>query len=254
MNQFILALSGIPASGKTRLANAIWDSLSDETPVEVVSTDAWRDEEYYSSFTPELENRVRAEALRKTKELVQNGLSVIHDDTNYYTSMRHELYQLAVQFGCVFGVVYVSTPLSKSKEWNDARETPIPIEVVERISERMDVPGSKYAWDRPIAVVDMNSDNLVDAAKEIVELLRNQEPPVIEAETEAELNAYNKLDSATRKVVSEFLREHPSYRLDPRVSSLRRELLKEARALGIKVHEAEQILKVRLGILAARVS
>ncbi|MFW9864373.1 MAG: AAA family ATPase, partial [Candidatus Thorarchaeota archaeon] len=95
MERFLLALCGIPSSGKTTLARAIKDHLMKEIKVEIVSTDRWRDEEFYSDFKPEKERRVRREALEKTRRLVQDGMSVIHDDTNYYASMRHELFAIA---------------------------------------------------------------------------------------------------------------------------------------------------------------
>lgn len=254
MNQFIVALCGIPASGKTILARVIQELLSVETDVVIVDTDTCRDEAYCSNFTPELEKKVRKEALRRTEEIVKSGRSVIHDDTNYYTSMRHELYEIAVRHGCAFGVVFVSTPLEKSLEWNSLRKKPIPEDVVKRIKERMNTPGTKYTWDSPVAIVNLSREKTIDAAKNVVESIRDLSLPNIEGSPTAESNAYNQIDSVTRRVVSEFLQEYPSYRSDPRVSRLRRELLVEARTLQLEVREVERMLRVRLGILADRTS
>jgi O-phosphoseryl-tRNA(Sec) kinase len=116
MKQFLLVLCGIPASGKSTLANEIKNVLNQRVELEIVSTDKWRDEAYYSSFSPEKETQVRERALKRTSFLLSIGTSVIHDDTNYYTSMRHELYDLARINECVFAVVYVATPLDIALE------------------------------------------------------------------------------------------------------------------------------------------
>ncbi|MHA1485102.1 MAG: AAA family ATPase, partial [Candidatus Thorarchaeota archaeon] len=92
MNQFLLALCGLPASGKSSLADAIRVAVRSKGPkVEVVRTDEWRDDTYYSEFVPEKEGEVRQAALARVETLIGKGKSVVHADTNYYNSMRHEL-------------------------------------------------------------------------------------------------------------------------------------------------------------------
>ncbi len=60
MNQFILALCGLPASGKSSLADAIRSTVySKGLEVEVVRTDEWRDDAYYSDFVPEKEGCIQ---------------------------------------------------------------------------------------------------------------------------------------------------------------------------------------------------
>ena len=81
MNQFILALCGLPAAGKSVLADAIQKALNYD--VEIVRTDEWRDNEYYTDWKPEKEKPVRQKALERVKKLAAEGKSVIHDDTNY---------------------------------------------------------------------------------------------------------------------------------------------------------------------------
>ncbi|MHA2212800.1 MAG: AAA family ATPase [Candidatus Thorarchaeota archaeon] len=146
MTQFLLIICGIPASGKTSLAEALRSALEKSNKVRIVSTDVWRDEEYYLDFKPENEKAVRKKALEHTSLHIAEGFSVISDDTNYYQSMRHELYDLARQAECTFGVVFVNTPLDTAIRWNQMRESSVPEEVVRRIDDRLDIPGSKYAW------------------------------------------------------------------------------------------------------------
>ena len=84
MTQFLLVLCGLPASGKSALADAIQVEM--DSDIEIVRTDDWRDDKYYTDWKPEREKPVRQAALEKTRSLVSSGKSVIHDDTNYYAS------------------------------------------------------------------------------------------------------------------------------------------------------------------------
>ncbi|MFW9966815.1 MAG: AAA family ATPase [Candidatus Thorarchaeota archaeon] len=248
MNQFLIAMCGIPSSGKSVLAKAILENVRGKMKVEIVSTDDWRDEGFYADFKPENERQVRKDALRYTKELIGNGVSVIHDDTNYYTSMRHELFEVAIDRPCNFAVIHVSTSVETAIQWNKERGTLIPEEVILRISGRLDPPGSKYAWDTAISVVDMSMQTAEVAAREIMERLEvlvplgNSMNHVMTKSPSSDAL----IDVVTRQVVTRFLGEHPEYRGDMQVSRLRRELLKEGKRAGISPDKIEQVLMERL--------
>ncbi|MHA2140864.1 MAG: AAA family ATPase [Candidatus Thorarchaeota archaeon] len=247
MQQFLLALCGIPSSGKTTLASAIESQPDFGTRIEIVSTDRWRDEEFYSDFRPEKEHNVRKKALETTRKLIREGVSVIHDDTNYYASMRHELYEIAMERACIFTVVYVSTSAETAVRWNQKRGSPIPEQVIRKIEEKLDLPGSKYAWDRPIAEVDPMTQKSHEAAQEIVDRLMAIPPIDTQTDQIAQTSSSaTLLDVATRQVVSRFLKERPEYMTDSRVSKLRREFLAEARSQGYSAYDVDQKLTKRL--------
>ncbi|MHA2064791.1 MAG: AAA family ATPase [Candidatus Thorarchaeota archaeon] len=252
MEQFLLAMCGIPSSGKTTLARAIKDELNEVLRVEIVSTDRWRDGEFYSDFRPEKEHNVRKEALDIACRLIQNGASVIHDDTNYYTSMRHELYDIAGQNKIVFAVVHVSTPAELAVQWNMDRKRPVPVGVIEKIEKRFDFPGSKYAWDRPIATHNLGVDNPNDDALEIVERIESLFPVISEIRS-SDKSISDLLDVITRQVVKRFLVENPSMREDARISKERRSLLAYAKKEGLSPFETEEQFRVKLGKLVSRV-
>jgi len=230
MNQFLLALCGLPASGKSALADAIRLAVRSKGPiVEIVRTDEWRDDSYYSDFVPEKEGEVRQAALARVETLIGKGKSVIHDDTNYYNSMRHELLEVAIDAKCAFGIVHVTTPLEEALKWNRERPgTRIPDYVIQRISERFDRPGARYLWDCPLAEVDMSTLDLDSTVGAIVntlctlEIIRQPKP------TLASDSAFEKLDLVTRNAVSEFLRNHPELRKNQEVSIIRQRVLKRA--------------------------
>ena len=226
MNQFILALCGLPASGKSTLAKAICKALEDQ--VEIVNTDTWRDDLYYQDWKPEKEEPVRQRALAKTRELVAQGRSVIHDDTNYYTSMRHELFEIAIEKRCGYATLHVTTPLPMALKWNREREnTRFPNSVIKGINKRFDLPGRKYLWDDAILEVDMASQNLKDVIPEIVQSLEELPPAREPRPRLVTFTQFEQLDIATRRTVSEFLKEHPELRGNREVSEIRRSVLRD---------------------------
>lgn len=251
MELFLLALCGIPSSGKTTLARAIKGQFDSGVRLEIVSTDRWRDEDFYSNFRPEKEHTVRNEALENTRKLIQKGVSVIHDDTNYYTSMRHELYDIARKNKTLFAVVHVTTPVELAVQWNMERENPVPNGVIEKIAERFDVPGSKYAWDRPIATHNLGIDDPNKAGSEIVERIDSL-APIKERTRSSDKTKGDLLDVITRQVVKHFLDENPSMRKNPLVSRERRSLLIHAKEQGLSPFETEQQFLVILRELASR--
>ena len=172
MKQFLMALCGLPASGKTTLAQAIKMAIGSD--IEIVTSDEWRDEAYYTDWKPEKEGMVRQTSLIRVHELIQQGMSVIHDDTNYYKSMRHDLYKIALERRCLFTIVHVTTSVETAILWNAKREdSEINEDVIRKIAERFDSPGGRYLWDYPDMEVDMATNDLGAVVTKIVDLLNS---------------------------------------------------------------------------------
>ncbi len=245
MGPFLLALCGIPASGKTTFASRIQERFSsEECETMLVSTDEWRNDSYYSNFIPEKENAVRKNALEKTRQALLQRINVIHDDTNYYASMRHDLYNLAIEHAYAFGVVFIRTPLDIALEWNRDRERPLPDSVIEKINDRLDVPGSKYTWDTPIATVDMAKDDIdgcIDTIKKKLGILRPSRPLGKPVPGDAEF-----YDGLTRRIVHEFLKERKELRRTREISRIRKQVLKEAITHRMDSEEVRWTLLSRL--------
>ncbi len=245
MYQFLLAICGLPASGKTTLANALWNRSKDYLDVQLISTDMWRDEAFYSDFQPWKEQKVRERARIETQDFLLIGDSIVHDDTNYYASMRHELYEMARFVGCFFGVIHVTTPLEVALEWNRQRTSNIPDEVIERIDERFDLPGSKYAWDQPIFKFNPLTMNTTKAVDEIVEILGKAEPSYI-TERKKYQELKNDYDAVSRNVVATFLREYRDLRGDPMVSKIRKDVIEKAKSKSIPIDAMKEQLMSEL--------
>jgi O-phosphoseryl-tRNA(Sec) kinase len=241
MTQFLLVLCGLPASGKSALADAIQVEM--DSGVEIVRTDDWRNDKYYTDWKPEREKPVRQAALEKTRSLVASGKSVIHDDTNYYASMRHELLDVAVENACAFAIVHVTTPLTTALKWNREREdSKIPDNVIKDIFEKFDNPGRRYLWDKAELEVDMETQELPEVIPEILEVLENLEPAIKPILASVTSNEFNELDAKTRLIVSEFLQEHPELRGSRKVSTIRRDVLHSAIERRTKLKEVNEIL------------
>lgn len=245
MTRFLLVLCGLPASGKTTLAEQIRKSLKPRSKVEIVSTDQWRDRDYYERFTPEKEHAVRRTALETTMNILSRGTSVIHDDTNYYSSMRHELYAIAKESQCAFAVVHVCTPLEVVLRWNQSRANPIPEKVILKIARNFELPGTKYEWDRAVAVVDLSRTTAEEAALEVAKIIRALKTAPEETR-EGHEPQVDTLDTATRQAVASFLNEFESYRNDPRVHRIRRTILAESRKRNATPEEAEDRVTAEL--------
>jgi O-phosphoseryl-tRNA(Sec) kinase len=240
MTQFILALCGLPSSGKSILADAIQKEMSNE--IAIVRTDEWRNDQYYADWKPEKEGPVRLAALKQVKKLVDEGKSVIHDDTNYYTSMRHDLLKIALDNRCAFAVIHVSTPLDVALRWNSERaETRIPHEVIERINERFDLPGRRYLWDDSIMEVNMANQDINQVIADIVDSIEELDIAVPEPRLVTSTE-FERLDVETRRTVSEFLEKHPHLRRSREVSKIRRNILRKASRRRISVKRVHEML------------
>lgn len=245
MHQFILALCGLPASGKSTLANAIQQALDFE--VEIVRTDEWRDAAYYADWKPQNERPVRERALDKVRDLVSEGKSVIHDDTNYYTSMRHELFDIAIENGCGFSIIHVATPVTVALQWNNEREgTRIPDSVIHDIFERFDNPGRRYLWDTADFEVSLEIQEIKNVVPEIVEILQELEPVQAPKPQLVTCTELGRLDTETRLTVSEFLEAHPEFRGNREVSTIRRSFLRKASENKIPVKGVHDLLWAEL--------
>jgi len=245
MTQFILALCGLPASGKSALADTIQKAM--DFDVEIVRTDEWRDDSYYTDWTPEKESPVRQAALDRVEKLIADGKSVIHDDSNYYNSMRHELFKIALDNRCAFTVIHVSTPIDVALRWNSERpSTRIPNSVIEQINERFDLPGRRYLWDDSMMEVNMASPEIDVLVDEIVKGIQELE---VAMEPEARLvtkTEFERLDVETRRTVSEFLEKHPDLRGNREVSEIRRSVLRRATKRGIPLRAVRELLLEKL--------
>ena len=185
--QVCLVLCGLPASGKSTLASALAGEGSMQ-PVVVVDVDATRDARYRDlglgdAFLPSEESIVRQGKLDALSIAIGEGKNVIDDDMNYYRSMRKETVDLCCERKVHYGIIHVRTPLRRCLQWNEERGTLVPADLVRDIHGRFDKPGSRaYAWDAPLASINLAKTGVDRAVSSIVTMLSSLSPGIASKE------------------------------------------------------------------------
>lgn len=243
-----MALTGLPASGKSTLAArlAIEFDHAAERIAMTVSSDTVRDEfpPFERGFLPELENSIRRLTLARVRSALDEGFTVIHDDLNYYRSMRRQLYVVARDCRVPFFLVHLTTPSKLCLELNAARGRKIPDVVIVTDAARFDPPG-EVAWDTPFASLDAMSidDGKVAAiVKRMIDEAADHLPQIEEPGTGSlSRTRLEELEILSRRVLGRLYGEHGKAD-DP--AALRREridLLKEAAERDLDVCAAEEL-------------
>lgn len=243
--KFLVILCGLPSSGKTTLATLLAPLMENHgAPTVVVGSDDFRRmmPVYRERFPPDREPLIRRATLHTIAFFLRRGVSVISDDTNYYSSMRHELVELARRTGALHAIVAVETPLEVALKWNEERGLPIPQSVIVSMSEKFEKPGSKYKWDRSSASFDLSKTPAAEAAEEVLKLLLSLKPE--EEKAAPSCSVAEEIDRATRRVVSEAVRRAPS--AAKILSKERRVFVKEALKAGLTPFEAENAFRRRV--------
>ncbi len=200
---------------------------------------------------------MRGESLAQVADLIRQGRSVIFDDTNYYSSMRHELLDIARAARIGYGLIHISTPVDVALMWNQRRAGPVPDSVVRKISEKFDTPGRRYSWDAPLLELDLSKMSVSRAVDLTLEHLHTLEHPIVSppssplspthtarAEVQSDIADEAALyDVVTRRVVASYLSDHPEKRDRDIHSRIRREVLRTALSTGLSIEETERLLR-----------
>lgn len=240
---FIVCLTGLPASGKTTFANILRRTIKKKFKSEkiiIVDPDVIRQVITPSQFDYRSEPEVRKKNLIEIREKLHEGNIVISDDLNYYTSMRHDLKKLSEEFNICFFIIHISTPFETCLKWNKMRGKPIPNKIIRRINRKFDNFG-KYNWDNPEASYDMSQiQDLNKKGEEVVEkfIVKVNNPKEISEKEGKEKKILNRdnenLDRITRDYVGKLLQ-------DSKLLAMKKTIIK-ARKLFVKVNK-NKILK-----------
>lgn len=233
-NQFLLILAGLPAAGKSTFAKFMKEALISTAPdfkVKIVDPDSIRKEISSQSFNHEAEFLVRANNLKLIKDAISQENIVISDDLNYYTSMRHDIKEIADEFKIPFFIIYISTPIETCLKWNNERGTPIPNEVIYRINEKFDT-FDNYSWEKPLASFDFGNVNLYDKISSVISQiemkLRDLDMnEILNQKMESKQGSKEKLETITRRIVGEYLNNQGFQNLKSRILYLRKRYVKE---------------------------
>jgi len=231
-SRVLIALMGLPSSGKTTIARVLAKELDEHYGFSsiVVGTDAVRGwiPRQADQFDPEAEPFIKDLTLKIIDFCLKSDCLVINDDMNYYKSMRHELKQIAEENQAHFILVHIQIPLEIALEWNQNRGLPVPQEVIRTVYERFDAPGD-YQWDIPVLTIQSNETPLELAKEEILAKII----PIITlpsklkvAQPAATPGINEKIDKITRDIVAEVAKTTKDSALLKKISKFRLDYIK----------------------------
>ena len=173
----MLCLVGFPASGKSTFARKFKEKIEqkfEDVRVKIIDPDLIRESITRGEFNHKKEKLVRKKKIKLIKKALRNGEIVISDDLNYYSSMRHELMEIAENTKRGFFIIHIATPIEVCLKWNEERGKKIPNEVIHNVSNKFD-DFNRYGWDKPIDIVDLSKiSNLSLKIEEIVDDISNE--------------------------------------------------------------------------------
>lgn len=257
-----MIICGIPSSGKSTIARELAENLENKyrCPTAVISSDSFREmvHTYKHRFEASLEEFVRKATDDTIAAGLRQGLVVISDDTNYYSSIRRRLVRMSQRVRGDYAIVYVNTPLETALDWNRERGEPIPASLIEEIFYKMDEPGSMYRWDRPFLTVDPSEEDLKAFAKtasvKLYEKIGSVTGTEVPKKTEGSVLARD-LERETRRAMSEVMKRFRDGDLAPQVSEIRKGVMKEAVRDGLNASEALRLFFERTqSLVSSRVS
>ncbi|MHA1931943.1 MAG: AAA family ATPase [Promethearchaeota archaeon] len=244
---FLICLTGLPASGKTTFAKTlkfILEKKAGDFSVRIIDPDIIRQEMAPYKFDYNLEPIVRERSLAEISEELNKGKVVISDDLNYYSSMRHDLKIIADNFNVKFFIIYISTPLETCLKWNKKRGEPIPSDIIGKINKRFDDFG-KYMWDYPVVKIDVSltkdlNNEIKDLVDELIKKLSTSQKILQkEINLESSLNWDNEnLDKLTRIYVGNLLR-------NPKLIPLKKKIIK-TRKMFVKLYKNKALKEIEI--------
>jgi O-phosphoseryl-tRNA(Sec) kinase len=171
----IIMLVGLPASGKSNFATFLIEQFQANNQIcSIVDTDKIRESLFGRDFIPENESQVLDQKKFQITKGVKHNQFLIIDDLHYYTSMRHEIHEIATELNVPLLHIYFKTPLNRCLEWNEKRGFYIPNELIEKIDQKFDLPGKKYNWDKPDIIYNPIVDIPIDVFNKILDVIKKK--------------------------------------------------------------------------------
>jgi len=232
---FLLILVGLPSSGKTTIAKILKDLIEKKYKkfqVKIVDPDKIRNSISPNKFNHQKEQLVREKSLNDIRSGLNQGFIVINDDLNYYTSMRHELKQIAEENKIDYFILHIATPLQICIEWNKERGEPIPQNVIYKINEKFD-SFNNYNWDNPIQIIDpskfVNLEDITDRVINAIEKYLRNIPlnSHYKGEKTDKEQYHETLDRITRTIIGNIIKNDNYHPFIKKISKMRKEFIKK---------------------------
>jgi tRNA uridine 5-carbamoylmethylation protein Kti12 len=252
-------LTGLPASGKSTFAKIlklVIENSFDDSKVIIIDPDIIREKLTHNKFEPEKEHLVRTTNLKLIKKELKKGNIVISDDLNYYSSMRHDLKDIAESLNAFFFILHISTPFETCLKWNENRGQTIPNEIIKKIQGKFDDFG-KYSWDLPLASFNLSEIDEIDATigvfiKNLVKRIKNISLKDKENRRNHSNRVIENLEKISRSIVGDLLKNPILQNYKDEIIQLRRLFVKKNKNKKLKDAEITRLfmtfLEKRLNI------
>lgn len=137
---------GLPGCGKSTWAKSVANFWRN---VEVISTDSIREELYGNEAIQGDGKLVFDTAYQRIHSILEqyDGKRIIFDATNLHRRDRERFSKEFKNDNTLMRIVYFRTPYEVCVERNSNRERKVPVEVIQRMYERMDVPNLNEGFD-----------------------------------------------------------------------------------------------------------
>ena len=219
-DNFLICLVGLPASGKTTFAYQLKGTIEkivENFKVIIIDPDKIRVQLSPKKFDHSKEQIVRERNFEAIYTSLKENNIVISDDLNYYSSMRHDLKEIADKLEIKFFIIHIATPLKTCLSWNKKRGKLIPNRVIKKVYNKFDTFG-KYSWDYPIIEYDPSRNHSNKGKLEEI-LNTTIEKLIFELTSKRKIEKLSKdsnidnekLDRVTREIVGDLLR-NPMYK------------------------------------------
>ena len=255
MFNYLICLVGFPASGKSTFAQKfkeIMEQKSDNCSVTIIDPDIIRESITSGKFNHEKEKSVRKKNLKAIKKALISGDIVVSDDLNYYSSMRHDLMEIAETLKRGFFIIHIATPLETCLKWNEKRGKKVPNAVIQDVSNKFD-EFNRYKWDLPLYTIDLSRvPNLSEKMVDIINMICNSVDKSNgssskDFEVQDHSNPYNeRLEKITRKFVGDLLKNPEFRKIKEKVLKLRRQFVIENLNQSFSKTEITRALKTYL--------
>lgn len=229
MQVIAVSLIGIPASGKTTLAQRLIElsrKCSLDVSIVVISFDDYIQIDY-SDATQGDYKRMREELLTKIENLIMTlkktdrwedvklldstklklkpnrPVLVIFDDNMYFRSMRQKVRAICRKTQCDYFQIFVKTTLSEAILRNESRKAQVPEEVIRKMFEKLETPQNSRTIELEAEIED---DLLLLMIKERIGNPENLELPPPPQELQLQ-SLIHEADIQTRKELTNKIKD-----------------------------------------------
>lgn len=225
MNICLLTFVGLPASGKTTIANKLVENCTQYKILHICYDN-------YIRFENNLKAQ-RRDLLEKIDSLVKDikeetnfttffqsnikgnknssNLLILIDDNNYYRGMRYQIFQICRKYSISFGQIFFDTSLQLAIERNRDRESRVPDEIIMNMCSRLESPFMKNKWETNSFVIhseNIDNINISDIFLFIQKCFDNPEKyRIVFEQPKTEQSEIHKFDIVLRKEISRILKE-----------------------------------------------